>query len=115
MIQKEKISSFDPFKKKGFRCPVCASNEFTELYPYGNVWCNECNAMFILRATCDGLNKIAVDCKTEHVYAKHKDEFCVDIQDLPPFFGAVIWKDDTKITWIAIKNNKVITVDPIPR
>jgi len=107
MIQKEKISSFDPFKMKAFRCPVCASNEFTELYPYGNVWCNECNAMFILRGTCDGLNKVAVDCKTEQVHAKYKE-------DLPPLFGAVIWKDDTRISWIAIKNNKTITVDPIP-
>lgn len=108
MIQKEKISSFDPFKMKAFRCPVCASNEFTELYPYGNVWCNECNAMFIVRGTCDGLNKVAVDCCTEHVHSDYQKE------GLPSKFGTVIWKDDTKIAWIAIKNNRIITVDSTP-
>lgn len=108
MIQKQKISSFDPFNMSAFRCPVCGGQHFTELYPYGGVWCDECNARFDLSDTCDGLRKIAVRCTTEHLYTSYKEKALSR-------YCTTIWADDTKITWLSRgKDGKIVTVDPTP-
>ena len=108
MIRQERIGSFNPFNLKNFRCPVCGSNDFTELVPYGGVWCDECNAQFFVRGTCDGVNKIVVDCFTKWVHRHKRTE------DMLDYYGAVIWKEDEKITWLGWKKDekKLFSVDP---
>ena len=54
LITTETIGSFNPFEMKAFRCPVCQSEKFVEVKPYGGVWCAECNAAFSVKGTCDG-------------------------------------------------------------
>jgi len=105
LITREKISSFDPFNMKGFKCPVCGSSEFVELHPYGGVWCRECNAEFFVRGTCDGINKIAVDCFTKYVFP-HKRK-----SDMLEYYWTVIWRDDEEIVWLGKKGDEIVTVE----
>lgn len=108
MIQKQKISSFDPFDMSAFRCPVCGGQHFTELCPYGGVWCDECNARFGVSDTCDGLRKIAVRCTTEHIRPPYKEKAM-------SLYFTTIWEEDIKITWLSKgKDGKIITVDSVP-
>ena len=104
MLRREVIASFNPFNMSAFRCPVCGSNDFVELYPYGGVWCAECNAEFSVRGTDDGVNKIVVDCFTKWVW-KHKRR-----KDLPEYFWTVIWRGDDRISWLAWTGEKIIEV-----
>jgi len=79
MLRREVIASFNPFNMSAFRCPVCGSNDFVELYPYGGVWCAECNAEFSVRATDDGVNKIVVDCFTKWFGSTREEKICQSI------------------------------------
>jgi len=90
---------------KGFRCPVCGSNEFVELHPYGGVWCRECNAEFFVRGTDDGVNKIAVDCITKYVWL-HKRK-----SDMLEYYWTVVWCDDERIVWLGEKDGEIIEVE----
>ena len=101
LITTETIGSFNPFEMKAFRCPVCQSEKFVEVKPYGGVWCAECNAAFSVKGTCDGHRKLAVSCRTEHCW---KEEY----RNKADFYGTVIWQGDKEIGWLAIKDRRVI-------
>jgi len=93
----ERISSFNPFTKEFFKCPVCGNDEFVYLAPYGGVWCTDCNADFKVESTCDGLNKVSVHCGVEYCYDKKaKENF--------DRLGTVIWEDDTEVKWLCVKD-----------
>jgi len=101
VITTEKIGCFNPFEMEAFRCPVCQSEKFVELQPYGGVWCKGCNASFSVNGTCDGRRKLAVTCKTKYCWKKeHREK--VDI------YATTIWEDDKEISWLKIKDNKII-------
>ena len=95
-ISKEKIGSFNPFRMKGFKCPVCGSKRFVELHPYGGVWCSKCNAGFEVSGTSDGPRKLAVRCITDHVHSQYRKK------GLPKGYGTVIWQGDDKISWLEL-------------
>ncbi len=97
MIETEKIGSFNPFNNKWFKCPVCGSNSFVELQPYGGVWCKQCNAMFTVQSTCDGVNKLAVRCETTHVWNPN------NYPDMAEVYGAIVWSDDQEVSWLRLK------------
>lgn len=101
MINTEKIGSFNPFEMDGFSCPVCESNEFVELWPYGGVWCARCNASFEVGGTCDGPRKLAVHCVTKHCHSREHREKA-------DRYFTVIWDEDNEIGWFAVKDRKII-------
>ena len=81
-VKTEQIASFNPVEMDGFSCPNCGSTEFTELVPYGGIWCSGCNAQYTFRDTCDGVNKVAISISTETCwYSKHKQfaNYCTNI------------------------------------
>mgnify|MGYP007109746906 CR=1 FL=1 len=83
---------------------MCGSNKFVELVPYGGVWCDNCNAMFEVQGTCDGVNKLAIRCITKHVFSDFKKEDTADV------YGTVMWKGDEKVRWLGFKDRLIVEV-----
>lgn len=109
MLEQQKIGSFNPFKRKYFKCPVCGSDEFVELNPNGGVWCKGCNAAFGVRGTCDGIDKVAVDCFTKDVWNKSK------FPGISEHYWTVLWADDKKMSWLTVaEENGKRTVKNLP-
>lgn len=114
VLGKELIAVFNPFLMPSFYCPVCGSKEFVELIPNGGVWCNNCNAEFFCKSTCDGITKIAVSCKTDNIHKDIGYYITYDVRHtlekigfVSPFYWTVICEGDVEIRWFCKKNGKV--------
>lgn len=110
MIEVEKIGSFNPFNHKAFFCPVCGSNEFYDLYPYGGVWCARCNAEFRCSSTCDGPRKLAIHVNVKNVWWDGVPEESKIFRSAIHFW-TVMWESDDKVSWMMrYADNQLATI-----
>lgn len=111
MITVHKIGSFIPFNHKAFFCPICGSNEFYELYPYGGVWCGRCNAEFHVSSTCDGISKVAIHVNSKNVWWQNVPEDLYSLK-MATHFWAVMWETDDVCSWMArLQSGKLATIE----
>jgi len=99
------IGNFNPFQMPAFFCPVCGSNKFTDLAPYGGVWCDNCNANFEVAATCDGNRKLSVHCFTKNVWSNKTKPLGMKYE---AHYWTVIWQHDGRVVWLTRTSDKTI-------
>lgn len=106
VLKVEDIACFNPFGMDAFKCPNCGSDVFYELKPYGGVWCDGCNASFLVEPTCDGKSKVSITVLTDDCwYERHRNK--------ADRYGTVIWEGDTSISWMAFKDGEVLDISAV--